>query len=74
MNDLMKASPPNVPPVWCTCGKRLYWCGVRELWVDGAHRASHDVPTGDPATGRTVRQPHNTQGVSTLDALKGATA
>lgn len=50
-----------IPQMWCTCGKQLYWCGVREAYVDGAHRASHDVPVGNG--GRTNRQPHNTQGV-----------
>lgn len=50
-----------IPDQWCTCGKRMYWCGVREAWVDASHRASHDVPTGNG--GRTNRQPHNAHGV-----------
>ena len=54
---VQRAAPPNIPARWCTCGRRLMWCGVREAWVDTAHRASHDE------NGKRI--PHNTAGKTT---------
>lgn len=56
------AAAPVIPPRWCTCGKRLMWCGVREAWVDSAHRTSHDT--------NGHRERHNTRGMQTKGALE----
>lgn len=49
---------PDVPMKWCTCGKPMYWCGVRAVYVDQSHRSSHTVPHGEG----TRRRPHNLNG------------
>lgn len=46
---------PVIPEVYCTCGKRMYWCGVHESFVDTRHRSSHD-----DGAGHRIR--HNTRG------------
>lgn len=63
MEDNERAPAPTIPPAWCTCGKRLVWCGVREQWVDASHRSSHTGKDGS-------RRPHNTQGMNVIPKLE----
>ncbi len=63
-----RAAPPTIPPVWCSgCGKRLYYCAIRDNWVDANHRSSHT----DYTVAGAVRRPHDTDGVAEPYALKG---
>lgn len=55
MDERTEDSAPYLPPHWCgVCKKRLYWCGVREQWVDQNHRSSHTSKEGN-------RRPHYPQ-------------